>query len=60
VVVLLSEAGIARIPVAGPARVVLSSEDAAFAPDAMPPMVQAEPDGTTIRFHRAGAVILKA
>ncbi len=56
----LTRPGTVRVPAAGRPRVVLSSEDAAFAPDPAPPIVETSPDGTTVRFHRAGAVILRA
>jgi hypothetical protein len=47
-----------RLP--SPANVALTSEDAAFAPDPTPPVIEQGAAGATIRFQRAGAVILTA
>jgi maltooligosyltrehalose trehalohydrolase len=41
------------------ADVLLTTEDAMFAADPMPPQIDAQPDGPIVRFARPGAVILK-
>jgi maltooligosyltrehalose trehalohydrolase len=60
IVARLTQPGAVVVRLTSPADVALTSEDAAFAPDPTPPVIERGAAGTTIRFQRAGAVILKA
>jgi maltooligosyltrehalose trehalohydrolase len=55
-----AEGGAAAIAVDGRTEVLLTTEDARFAGDPLPPDIDAGPGGAVIRFRRPGALILKS
>jgi maltooligosyltrehalose trehalohydrolase len=56
----LTSPGAVNVPTRAGGAVVLTTEDAAFAPDPEPPSIDWHASGVTIDFRRAGAVILRA